>query len=54
MTTAAEPYELDLQFSALTPGQRLFFEVNGYVVVENTLIPDEVDRICRCSAGIET
>ena len=31
-------------FPALTPGQRLFFEVNGYVVVENTLAPDEVQQ----------
>jgi hypothetical protein len=31
-------------FPALTPGQRLFFEVNGYVVIENTLTPDEVRR----------
>ena len=31
-------------FPALTPGQRLFFEVNGYVVVENTLGPDELQR----------
>ena len=26
----------------MTPGQRLFLEVNGYVVLENTLTPDEV------------
>ena len=32
-------------FPALTPGQRLFLEVNGYVVVENTLSADEVGRI---------
>ncbi len=32
-------------FPALTPGQRLFFEVNGYVVVENTLTTQEVDRL---------
>ena len=31
-------------FPALTPGQRLFFEVNGYVVVENTLTPDELEQ----------
>jgi hypothetical protein len=45
MTTPAETYELDLLFPAMTPGQRLFFEVNGYVVVENTLTQDEVSRI---------
>ena len=32
-------------FPALTPGERLFFEVNGYVVIENTLSEDEVERI---------
>ncbi len=31
-------------FPALTPGQRLFFEVNGYVVIENTLTPQETRR----------
>ena len=31
-------------FPVLTSGQRLFFEVNGYVVVENTLAPDEIQR----------
>ena len=31
-------------FPVLTSGQRLFFEVNGYVVVENTLAPDELQR----------
>ena len=31
-------------FPALTPGQRLFFEVNGYVVVENTLTLDEIQQ----------
>ena len=45
MTTPAEPYELDLQFPAMTPGQRLFFDVNGYVVIENTLSSEEVENI---------
>lgn len=45
MTAPADPYELDVQFPALTPGQRLFFEVNGYVVIENTLTAGEVARI---------
>jgi len=31
-----------LSFPALTCGQRLFLEINGYVVVENTLTNDEV------------
>ena len=44
MTAPADPYELDVQFPALTPGQRLFFEVNGYVVIENTLTAGEVAR----------
>jgi len=44
MSTATQPYELDLPFPALTPGQRLFLDVNGYVVVENTLTQDEVGR----------
>ena len=34
-----------LPFPALTPGKRLFLEVNGYVVVENTLTQDEVERL---------
>lgn len=32
-------------FPALTPGQRLFLEVNGYVVIENTLNDDETGRM---------
>ena len=32
-------------FPALTPGQRLFFDVNGYVVIQNTLSQDKVKRI---------
>ena len=31
-----------LPFPALTSGQRLFLEINGYVVVENTLTNDGV------------
>ncbi len=31
-------------FPAMTPGQRLYLDVNGYVVVENTLTHDEVNR----------
>jgi hypothetical protein len=32
-------------FPALTPEQRLFLEINGYVVVENTLSRDEVGTL---------
>jgi hypothetical protein len=32
----------DRPFPALTPAQRLYFEVNGYVIIENTLSADEV------------
>lgn len=31
-------------FPAMTPGQRLYFEVNGYVVIENTLTREEIER----------
>ena len=32
-------------FPALTPGERLYLDVNGYVVVEKTLTSDEVNRL---------
>ena len=32
-------------FPALTPGQRLYLDINGYVVIENTLTTDEVNRL---------
>ena len=32
-------------FPALTPGQRLYLDINGYVVIENTLTSDEVKRL---------
>ena len=39
----------DRPFPALTPAQRLHFDVNGYVIVENTLTADEVAS-CRDAA----
>jgi len=39
--------KMDVPFPALTPSQRLHLDVNGYVVIENTLTPDE------CGALIE-
>lgn len=32
-------------FPALTPGQRLYLDINGYVVIENTLTTDEGNRL---------
>ena len=32
----------DRPFPALTPAQRLYFDVNGYVIIDNTLSADEV------------
>jgi len=32
-------------FPVLTPGQRLYLDINGYVVIENTLTNDEVNRL---------
>ena len=40
-----EPYDVGSPFPALTPGQRLCFEVNGYCVVENTLSAQETARL---------
>jgi ectoine hydroxylase-related dioxygenase (phytanoyl-CoA dioxygenase family) len=36
--------DFDKPFPALTPAQRLYLDVNGYVVVENTLTGDEISR----------
>lgn len=39
--------KMDVPFPALTPSQRLHLDINGYVVIENTLTSDE------CGALIE-
>ncbi len=40
-------------FPALTPTQRLYLDVHGYVVIENALTPAEVAALCDTLYGIE-
>ena len=40
-------------FPALTPSQRYFLDVNGYVVVENTLDEGEVGRLYKALQGLK-
>jgi len=40
-------------FPALTPSQRYFLDVNGYVVVENTLDEGEVGRLYEALQGLK-
>lgn len=36
---------MDVPFPALTPAQRYYFDVNGYVIIENTLSSEEVKTL---------
>ncbi len=40
-------------FPALTPAQRLYLEIHGYVVVEKVLNPEQVARLCERLYEIE-
>lgn len=40
-------------FPALTPAQRLYLDVHGYVIVEGVLTPAEVATLCDTLYGIE-
>ena len=42
---AEQRLHTDDSFPAMTPGQRLYFEVNGYVVIENTLAAAECEEL---------
>ena len=42
-----------IPFPALTPSQRLYLEINGYVVIENALAPDEVQALLDTTYAIE-
>ncbi|MEE2708756.1 MAG: phytanoyl-CoA dioxygenase family protein [Gemmatimonadota bacterium] len=40
-------------FPALTPSQRLYLDINGYVIIENTLSQEEVGRLRDTTYRIE-
>ncbi len=40
-----QPLHTDDSFPAMTPAQRLYFEVNGYVVIENALTAAECEEL---------